>query len=816
MDALRFVEHCIDTYAERAWRMAYAMLSNVHDADDLLQQAFLIAWRKADSAPRENPWPWLAAIIAGEAYNARRKRSRRAAAPLDQAGDPAMQANQQRELEQAELHALVHLALNELSPEQRIAIVLTHLSGLTQEQAAKAVGVPLDTLKARVRRGMDKLREVVRTDDSRIEHLLLTLPAAFGAGGLAALKAGWLAHVQSEAALAATATVATASTGKLLFACVAVFAVAALVAGALTMPADRPVDEPPQHDLAARKQSSTRPLSAHQAGDVAADEGNGSDAADLEVQDPPAEPANIGTPGEIGSINPWADPKPKDTEPKDEPPPLPASLYPVYRVMGATSADASAVNLERALADKRLSNLDKYRALLGSSLAGVRIDRLLVDVLEDCPWQIRAEVVRQIIESDDTAWQDQLHKWVMDERNISRHPGAGETLVCALMRTPRFQTVESYRAFGELAMKTLRNDRNGQVFVRVAQEFTDVPDGDTIGLKNRVDELVKMGESAAKSPELQAFVLTGLERLTGISATNLHVYKAQLLKPVADEAVTLTHGDLQLQAVRRALPRNSTEVVVLPDFGLNFDLSDPHLMLLARGRNCLFVNLPTSPDHKGVERYGEDGFFIPIDAVVAALEAYRVAQGGRKIGLIAHGLSGWIAMEYMKKHPDGVAYAVMVGTWMGDDYSAAVKRLTETTKKGDTGLQLVGQQMLGNARHDDAQVFDYARAEIAMRRNSGGASLSLALRAAKCIGSGRVLVPEFEDGKAPWDGLADVSVHRLFVWGEDDPMFVTPDSRLASGARVEKIKDAGREAWADAPDEFGAALAGFFLRYGVR
>ena len=65
MNALRFVEHCIDTYADRAWRMAYALLSNTHDADDLLQQSFVIAWRKADQAPRDNPWPWLAAIVAG-------------------------------------------------------------------------------------------------------------------------------------------------------------------------------------------------------------------------------------------------------------------------------------------------------------------------------------------------------------------------------------------------------------------------------------------------------------------------------------------------------------------------------------------------------------------------------------------------------------------------------------------------------------------------------------------------------------------------------------------------------------------------------
>jgi RNA polymerase sigma-70 factor (ECF subfamily) len=151
MDALRFVEGCIDRYAEQAWRTAYVMLSNAADADDLLQQAWMVAWRKASFAPTDNAWPWLATIIAHEARNFRRKRSRRRGPSLDSISEPAMKHDPQ-ELERAELAALVHLSLAELDEDQRIAIVLTHLGGLTQTEAATALGLPLNTLKARARR----------------------------------------------------------------------------------------------------------------------------------------------------------------------------------------------------------------------------------------------------------------------------------------------------------------------------------------------------------------------------------------------------------------------------------------------------------------------------------------------------------------------------------------------------------------------------------------------------------------------------------------------------------------------------------------
>jgi RNA polymerase sigma-70 factor, ECF subfamily len=56
----------------------------------------------------------------------------------------------------------VRSALSEVSPEQRQALELSYFSGLTQEQIAARLGAPLGTVKARIRRGLLRLREVFR------------------------------------------------------------------------------------------------------------------------------------------------------------------------------------------------------------------------------------------------------------------------------------------------------------------------------------------------------------------------------------------------------------------------------------------------------------------------------------------------------------------------------------------------------------------------------------------------------------------------------------------------------------------------------
>jgi len=54
----------------------------------------------------------------------------------------------------------VHEALKQIAPEQRQAVELAFFSGLTHEQIAERLGAPLGTIKARIRRGLLRLRDL--------------------------------------------------------------------------------------------------------------------------------------------------------------------------------------------------------------------------------------------------------------------------------------------------------------------------------------------------------------------------------------------------------------------------------------------------------------------------------------------------------------------------------------------------------------------------------------------------------------------------------------------------------------------------------
>jgi len=67
-------------------------------------------------------------------------------------------------LERQEGRAAVRVALGELPPAQREALVLAYWGGLTAEEIARRTGAPLGTAKSRLRLGLTKLREVLGSD----------------------------------------------------------------------------------------------------------------------------------------------------------------------------------------------------------------------------------------------------------------------------------------------------------------------------------------------------------------------------------------------------------------------------------------------------------------------------------------------------------------------------------------------------------------------------------------------------------------------------------------------------------------------------
>jgi len=154
-----------DRWVRSLYSLVLHLLKDPDEAEDVVEETFWQAWRKADSyEPSKGAVStWLLTIGRRKALDRLRSRKRskedaisddRTFADLQSnAPDPAIDA------EGAELREHVRAALNELPDEQREVLELGYFSGLSQSEIADATGQPLGTVKTRMRLAMQKLRE---------------------------------------------------------------------------------------------------------------------------------------------------------------------------------------------------------------------------------------------------------------------------------------------------------------------------------------------------------------------------------------------------------------------------------------------------------------------------------------------------------------------------------------------------------------------------------------------------------------------------------------------------------------------------------
>jgi RNA polymerase sigma-70 factor (ECF subfamily) len=158
-----------DVY-ERFSRPLYAaalrILGDTRETEDILHDVFLALWEKSAtfSAERGTAFAWAVTLTRNRAIDRLRLRKRRgellsASVPADLGYDET--AGTADALIFKEKALLVRTALASLPAEQKQAVELAFFSGLTQEQIAKDLQQPLGTVKARIRRGLFKLRDTL-------------------------------------------------------------------------------------------------------------------------------------------------------------------------------------------------------------------------------------------------------------------------------------------------------------------------------------------------------------------------------------------------------------------------------------------------------------------------------------------------------------------------------------------------------------------------------------------------------------------------------------------------------------------------------
>jgi len=151
-----------ERHGQVAYRLAYRLLGDPAGAEDVVQDAFLALWRHAESygPTRGSARSWLLAIVYHRAVDQRRRRVYRqdrqvtlddCALPRD-AADTWEQASQSLEGQQ------VRAVIGDLPLDQQRIVILAYFSGLTHDEIARVVHIPLGTVKGRLRLGLHKMR----------------------------------------------------------------------------------------------------------------------------------------------------------------------------------------------------------------------------------------------------------------------------------------------------------------------------------------------------------------------------------------------------------------------------------------------------------------------------------------------------------------------------------------------------------------------------------------------------------------------------------------------------------------------------------
>lgn len=149
--------------APRLWAVVRRMVAHKQPAEDVLQETYLTIWRKAHLFDRTagEALGWMTTIARHRAIEWLRhpgNSARRTSVSSETSTDE--EAIGEHEAEQS---VLFNEVLAKLSREQRESLLLVYLGGMTQEEASSALGVPLGTIKSRIRRGLIALKDLLNS-----------------------------------------------------------------------------------------------------------------------------------------------------------------------------------------------------------------------------------------------------------------------------------------------------------------------------------------------------------------------------------------------------------------------------------------------------------------------------------------------------------------------------------------------------------------------------------------------------------------------------------------------------------------------------
>ena len=158
----------VDRYTDGLFRLAFSLVGNAPDAEDVVQETFLGAFRRLEGFEgRSSVKTWLTRILLRQAARHHRRRSVRRTVPLDVGGresEPGLDTagTGPTTAEDVTMRMDVQEALGALSPDHREVVVLREMQGMSYAEIAEVLGVPAGTVESRLFRARRNLKELLK------------------------------------------------------------------------------------------------------------------------------------------------------------------------------------------------------------------------------------------------------------------------------------------------------------------------------------------------------------------------------------------------------------------------------------------------------------------------------------------------------------------------------------------------------------------------------------------------------------------------------------------------------------------------------
>lgn len=172
-------------YQDRLYPTVLRLAGCAEDAQDLLQETFLLAYEKLGRFHGESSfYTWVYRIAVNLALSSRRRRpmARLAAGPGGGPPEPVVDPHEtdpSLPIERAERDLIIQDALNALAADHRAVVVMKEFDGLRYEQIGAILGIPVGTVRSRLHRARCELRERLRLlvdDEVAVRHAVPEAP----------------------------------------------------------------------------------------------------------------------------------------------------------------------------------------------------------------------------------------------------------------------------------------------------------------------------------------------------------------------------------------------------------------------------------------------------------------------------------------------------------------------------------------------------------------------------------------------------------------------------------------------------------------